>query len=722
MVGAICCHHAHFLPRYGNHRLQPLRQGTLRAVVYPIYSESHRDSRSSDESSGIPLDQYTYSQPTDRPIPHNYYWDEELGRYRHRYGSKAGKFASAEEVFNQPQTTVVSDPATLQALTALNHALNQRLDRLEKQLGKVAKTGTRIHRHTRSLHRKSAEKKDLILMGGYAAWFGVLLVMKLLLQTGIPQAANSISQGIAGTLNPNFRPENGPVDTSVPQKGDTIGTYEITSGFGGRESPGGIGSTDHKGVDVGTEMGTELRVPVDADVACDVVGGYGTLAIITPKAETGVKFTFQAGHLSECVPGFYLVGQVFGKSGNSGNSTGPHLHWEQLQDGTQIPPYRGYLARVLGVVTATPMSNITSPSGDISANPEAINVLFNGLTSPGVAAIGTAEGTLNADGSTTLLYYGHTDPGNYALNRGFGSWQASPVANAEEGDKLALDRIKNQCIPDATADAKANSITLTPELLVQVCDAWIQAPLAANDLISNLKKCQDQGKSGNEALLCARVNSYYDPATGRLDTTFETLDDLIHDQRRRMEQIQDTLSRYQLPSLMPAAQSQPRVQLASTTAQIDSSSIARLQIGRQSCTGFMVAPSTLLTANHCFRKSDGIAQIQIGGRQTTGRQQQTIAGDVAVVTVDGSFPYFQPATAQVGQSATIPGYPLGNWKVVSGSITSVTSKGNWKVQTSEIVEGGTSGAPLLVSGKWSGVVVGGEEPEATVIPRSKIGI
>ncbi|MGI0485907.1 trypsin-like serine protease [Pantanalinema rosaneae CENA516] len=69
--------------------------------------------------------------------------------------------------------------------------------------------------------------------------------------------------------------------------------------------------------------------------------------------------------------------------------------------------------------------------------------------------------------------------------------------------------------------------------------------------------------------------------------------------------------------------------------------MAHLQIGRQGCTGCMVAPSVLLTANHCFRKSDGTAQITIGGKQTTGRQRQKVARDVAIVDVVGQFPYFQ---------------------------------------------------------------------------------
>lgn len=172
----------------------------------------------------------------------------------------------------------------------------------------------------------------------------------------------------------------------------------------------------------------------------------------------------------------------------------------------------------------------------------------NRLDAPGTIAIGGAEGTLNTDGTPTGIYDGHTDPGNGATNKGFGSWQASPVANAVEGDAKAFERIKNNCIPTVEKQSQQLQVTLTPELVVQVCDAYIQAPLAAQDLLPNLKSCQQQGKTGSDALLCARTKSYYNPQTGALEASGfgNDIDRLTHDQNRRMTEISSRLKQFGL--------------------------------------------------------------------------------------------------------------------------------------------------------------------------------
>lgn len=102
----------------------------------------------------------------------------------------------------------------------------------------------------------------------------------------------------------------------------------ITSGVGPRESPGGIGSTDHKGIDIGVPQGT----PVQAAKGGKVVfagdgGGYGNLVVID---HGDGKFTKYA-HLSKInvQEGQNVdAGDLVGAVGSTGNSTGPHLHFE----------------------------------------------------------------------------------------------------------------------------------------------------------------------------------------------------------------------------------------------------------------------------------------------------------------------------------------------------------------------------------------------------------
>lgn len=106
-----------------------------------------------------------------------------------------------------------------------------------------------------------------------------------------------------------------------------IGNFPITSGFGGRSSPGGIGSTNHKGIDIGTPIGTQVVAPTDITIArAGPNGGYGNY--IGGYDQNGQYYEF--AHLSEIgvSPGQTVAaGSIIGATGNTGNSTGPHLHF-----------------------------------------------------------------------------------------------------------------------------------------------------------------------------------------------------------------------------------------------------------------------------------------------------------------------------------------------------------------------------------------------------------
>jgi len=130
---------------------------------------------------------------------------------------------------------------------------------------------------------------------------------------------------------------------ATPQSGSAaaalqagMGNAPITSPFGPRESPGGVGSTNHNGIDLGVAEGTPVPTPVDGTV--DDVGsqggpgsGYGNFVVI--KDGKGMYHLF--AHLSEqCVQKGDTVksGTIVAKSGNTGASTGPHLHYTVTSD------------------------------------------------------------------------------------------------------------------------------------------------------------------------------------------------------------------------------------------------------------------------------------------------------------------------------------------------------------------------------------------------------
>jgi murein DD-endopeptidase MepM/ murein hydrolase activator NlpD len=112
----------------------------------------------------------------------------------------------------------------------------------------------------------------------------------------------------------------------------------ITSYFGYRYHPILHFSRFHAGVDFGASWGSPIVAAADGQVAAaGWAGGYGRQVRIAHGA--GVVTTYS--HMSEIVaaPGSLVRrGQVIGYVGSSGLSTGPHLHYEVLKDGSPVNP------------------------------------------------------------------------------------------------------------------------------------------------------------------------------------------------------------------------------------------------------------------------------------------------------------------------------------------------------------------------------------------------
>jgi len=126
----------------------------------------------------------------------------------------------------------------------------------------------------------------------------------------------------------------------------------ITSTVGGRTSPGGVGSTNHKGTDIGRVGYTS---PIYAAKAGTVIvsaysNSYGNYVVVSH----GSGNTTLYAHMSSrkvSVGQYVKQGAVLGITGSTGNSTGPHLHFEITENGERINPLshgkkpcKGYLS------------------------------------------------------------------------------------------------------------------------------------------------------------------------------------------------------------------------------------------------------------------------------------------------------------------------------------------------------------------------------------------
>lgn len=105
----------------------------------------------------------------------------------------------------------------------------------------------------------------------------------------------------------------------------------VTSGFGMRNHPIDKIQKFHAGIDYGTPVGTPLRAPADGVVSTSgTMGGFGNVIMISHHIN-GQDYTTVMAHLSSMnVSSGQSVsqGQVIGATGNTGHSTGPHLHFE----------------------------------------------------------------------------------------------------------------------------------------------------------------------------------------------------------------------------------------------------------------------------------------------------------------------------------------------------------------------------------------------------------
>src|SRR5699024_4320377 len=120
--------------------------------------------------------------------------------------------------------------------------------------------------------------------------------------------------------------------------------YPMTSPFGPRQGSS-IVSSIHKGVDFGFPHGAKVPSQTGGNVkfagygkSGSGYGGYGNVVSV----KNGIMEVLYA-HLSKVmkkVGDTVSQGDILGLSGNTGNSTGPHLHYEVRKNGKAVDPMK----------------------------------------------------------------------------------------------------------------------------------------------------------------------------------------------------------------------------------------------------------------------------------------------------------------------------------------------------------------------------------------------
>lgn len=119
---------------------------------------------------------------------------------------------------------------------------------------------------------------------------------------------------------------------------------KLSDGFGPRRSPCSGCSSNHKGIDMLPGAGTPILAIADGTVSKvgNYSGGYGVYVMVNHvvggQKVTSVYAHMQSGSMTVDVGQRVSQGQRLGRVGNTGASTGAHLHLEIRLDGIPVDP------------------------------------------------------------------------------------------------------------------------------------------------------------------------------------------------------------------------------------------------------------------------------------------------------------------------------------------------------------------------------------------------
>lgn len=204
----------------------------------------------------------------------------------------------------------------------------------------------------------------------------------------------------------------------------------ITSQFGLRDAPTAGASTNHGAIDIGVATGSDVYATASGTVTkvysgCsvgigDCGGGYGNHI----KIDHGGGISSIYAHLSATkvsVGDTVSQGQVIAASGNTGRSTGPHLHFEIRVNGIKVDPLN-----YVSITDTKPSCNTTTSigGGNIVSTGDntktvCLALLNNGFNTAAVAGIMT---NINSESSFNPNAFNSSGGGMGAY--GIAQWRA----------------------------------------------------------------------------------------------------------------------------------------------------------------------------------------------------------------------------------------------------------------------------------------------------------
>lgn len=222
----------------------------------------------------------------------------------------------------------------------------------------------------------------------------------------------------------------------------------ISSHFGLRDAPVEGASTNHKGIDIACVTGSPVIASADGTV---ITSGFSGSAGERIQIDHGNGFITQYMHLSQRIVSegdTVTQGQVIGYSGNTGTSTGAHLHFGMKLNGQYVDP-----ENYVSISNKRPIVDSITIEDD-----EKLDIIYAIVASESASsyegALAVITCALNRCNSDTWAHNGK-DPYSQLTASGQFSYGISQYADAH---KKYLNGMAPDCVKQAVNDALNNGV------------------------------------------------------------------------------------------------------------------------------------------------------------------------------------------------------------------------------------------------------------------------
>ena len=220
--------------------------------------------------------------------------------------------------------------------------------------------------------------------------------------------------------------------------------YYISSYYGYRKNPNTGDEELHRGVDIAVPTGTMVHAAHDGTVMQAAYDSYyGNYVVITDSKEYIIKYAHMDS-LTVSAGQSVKKGDTVGKSGNTGSSTGSHLHIECLYNGEYYNPLFYFEAGTQTIYGETP-GGTGGGTGNVIAPDSYDDAIVQALMTEANKYLGMP------------YTFGGTPPSSFDCSA-FVCWVFSNSGVHNLPRRTTAQGIYDQCTPVSAADAKAGDI------------------------------------------------------------------------------------------------------------------------------------------------------------------------------------------------------------------------------------------------------------------------